>query len=280
MPLSSLTWLPDERAILVDGHLRYDLANHVVSALPGDDAALSRDGRRVAGWSVDRLTVGWVDGGGVPVTAPAGPWTLTGSSVGRAAVWLDDSRVYVHVFDRDAGDVQCAILDVDTNAWSTPTACLAAALVHVTSIDPAPGGRVLVASVGEGSPILELQRYEGAATRTLKAPWGDVFPTGEVSVTWRADGTGDIVTSCALGRERPCMDADGAPVDAEWTWYRWKGAAVTPVVRGVAPWSVPSPSGTRLAWRQDQLVCVGDVVPGVEGAPTGVGDTTCVPVGR
>lgn len=170
---------------------------------------------------------------------------------------LQGDSVYVHVSSNETGESRCWQVD-GAGVRALPT-CLEGSFVAIDGLLPAPNKGVVVASHGEGHPGVDWLTWDGTAYKPAKLPWTDLYPFGPLELLPRLDGSFDILTSCVLGPERPCLQKDGTGSDGlPARRYRWTpGKAPVLQAKGKQAESLPDPSSTRLAWIQGEKVCVG-----------------------
>ncbi len=175
----------------------------------------------------------------------------------RAVLALRDDTVIVHATSANTGEVTC--WSVGPGGAERPAACLEASFVAVDALLPAGGDTWVVASHGEGHPAVDLVRWSGGGSEALPVPWSDLYPHGELALRPRTDGSFDVLTTCELGPERPCLaSVTDDRTDEGVRRYRWtpgSDPALIEVDRGDSP-RVPDPTSERVVWIKGDRWCV------------------------
>lgn len=235
-----LPW-PDGAHVQV-GDRVYALVDATAVPLP-PGAAPSPDGARVVWVEGGRLRLGPVGG------VAAGDWALPDPGAPEVhwfPAFLDAGRVYLHASDRHGEVDRCWLLDVGTGGWSEPPACLVHAFHAVTGIRRGPGEWWVVDSHAEGTPAVDVQRYDGVRARPAALPWSDLYPYGTAHPSF-VGGELWWTSDCDLARPRPCAGKLEGETDGPWRAWRGRpGSRRLSAVEGeVAPGTawVPIPGG-------------------------------------
>lgn len=252
-----LLWLLDGSALLV-GSALFDPSTGAWTALElpaGAAVAAGSAGRfavleRAEG-AAPRLSVwqGAAPGPAVTLAEVPADWTLAHA--------LEGDRVYLHASDPQSGEARCWW--VEGEAVSAPGSCLEGGFAALDAITPAGGGAWVVSSHGEGHPDVSLVRWAGEGSEAAALPWQDLYPFGPLSMLPRVDGSFDLLTPCALGPPRPCLQEDGTGAEAlPARWYRWTpGEAPRLLGQGRAAEGAPDPASERVATLRGRRLCLG-----------------------
>lgn len=275
--LRELRWVLGGSRLLVAGRWLLDSAKGEFTPLPYStrqpleeggtlvlQVALSPAGERIALSDGQTLRLGPVAG---PLEPPMElPTLLPPQESGRepaprsALFWLSEQQLALHQVDRETGEEpRCALLEPGTRRWSKLPDCLSSH--EVWSVESGPGGWLAVYSGAEGAPGLDLLHYTpGRQPSARKVLSWNLYPDGDVRVQFATEGMRlYLATPCALERREspPCERVE---TESSWRLYEWEGPGGGLALRrkDLPPNAVPHPSGTRWAWPDGQLVCIGD----------------------
>lgn len=256
-----LHWLLDGSALLVGAHL-LDPATGAWTALPvgPDDALATGPGGQLVALELGPdgpTALRWVAGPLAPAAAPLSAGALPTGPSWRWAHAAMGARALLWGADTQTGDTACAW--VAPGAPPEPTPCPPSSMVQITGLQATFDGGLVVESVGEGHPAVDLLRpAPGGGWEAATLPWVDLYPYGWMQLLPRSDGSYDIFTTCQLGPARPCLPALEA-VDPPARRYRWVPGVGQPYAMpwGARPELAPNPTNAQLAWRREGQICLG-----------------------
>lgn len=268
-----LRWISQSSHLMVDRRWALDLHSGHFARLPFETMqpdesggmqalalSVSRNGERVVVWDGQRFWFGSLNSaldGPVPLPAPSSRQEFAYSN--RSVFYWSgrDELLLLQSNDLEIAPAACRLFHTSAQRWETIAHCPSGDFSQITAIEPGPQGLIAILSSAEGVAGTLIARFDPRRGQTDLDPFPSVlFPTGPVTVAFSSTGQHvHVITPCRLSAKRPCSTMrDAGP------WYLYTSDLSSKRLilrhRNIPPHSVISPQGNRIAWAEQQGVCV------------------------